>query len=151
MPTWDEMCSAAEEVRARYDDINQRELGRIWDLTDFVLGFTGDVGDLAKLVMAHQGHRADLAADAGRIGHELSDCLFSLIVIAKESGVDLGDRFTTDMAALATRLRPATGPEPATGARVETPSAPTTATVGAGGRGGAAARTFKVEPTGPEV
>lgn len=113
MTTWDEMSAAAGEVRDLYDEINRRKLGRTWGLSDFVLGFTGDVGDLAKLVMAHQGHRADVAASTGAIGHELSDCLFSLMVIAQETGVDLAGRFTTDMATLAARLRPGQ-PSPAT-------------------------------------
>ncbi|MGV9267567.1 phosphotransferase [Kitasatospora sp. NPDC003701] len=104
MPDWDEMTAAARTVRRLYDEANHRTLGRTWDLADFTLGFVGDVGDLAKLVMAHEGHRADVSADRERIGHELSDCLFSLLVIADETGIDLAGRFTADMAAIAARV-----------------------------------------------
>ncbi|WP_395297195.1 hypothetical protein ACF9IK_29980 [Kitasatospora hibisci] len=166
MPTWDEMCAAADEVRVLYDDINQRKLGRTWNLSDFVLGFTGDVGDLAKLILAHQGHRADVAADTGKIAHELSDCLFSLMVIAQETGIDLGDRFTADMAALAAHLRPTTAvdTQPVLEGRTGTASrhghGPATVFTPPGAADerqrmqrahAAAARTLRVEPTGPEV
>ncbi|GLW74693.1 hypothetical protein Kpho02_69900 [Kitasatospora phosalacinea] len=166
MPTWDEMRAAADEVRALYDDINQRKLGRTWDLSDFVLGFTGDVGDLAKLITAHQGHRADVAADTGKIAHELSDCLFSLMVIAEETGIDLGDRFTTDMADLAARLRPTAAVDiqpvvegrPSAASRHDHGPAAVFAPPGEADERqrmrrahATAARTLRVEPTGTEL
>ncbi|MET9403893.1 phosphotransferase [Kitasatospora sp. NPDC002965] len=103
-PDWDGLVAAARDVRRLYDETNRRTLGRTWDLADFTLGFVGDVGDLAKLVMAYQGHRADVPADRERIAHELSDCLFSLLVIAEETGIDLGAGFADDMTALAARI-----------------------------------------------
>ncbi|MFJ8045541.1 nucleotide pyrophosphohydrolase [Kitasatospora sp. NPDC096147] len=96
---------AAREVRDAYDRLNEQRLGRRWDLTDYALGFAGDVGDLAKLVMAQAGHRIDLTADRERIAHELSDCLFSVLVIAEALGIDLEARFPVDMATLAARVR----------------------------------------------
>ncbi|MBF9071852.1 nucleoside triphosphate pyrophosphohydrolase family protein [Streptacidiphilus fuscans] len=102
---WATMQASAIMVRQLYDQLNQQRLRRSWDLGDFALGFVGDVGDLAKLLMAHQGQRTDLVVDEEKIVHELSDCLFSLIVIAHETGIPLGDRFTADMTALSTRVR----------------------------------------------
>ncbi|MFE2726484.1 nucleotide pyrophosphohydrolase [Kitasatospora sp. NPDC059327] len=99
------LYDAAHAVRLAYDQLNQRRLGRRWDLTDYALGFAGDVGDLAKLVMAHEGHRTDVAADREALAHELSDCLFSLLVIAEETDIDLEARFPSDMAALTARIR----------------------------------------------
>ncbi|MEY9956758.1 phosphotransferase [Streptacidiphilus sp. MAP5-52] len=104
MTDWAAMQAGALTARRLYDQLNQQALGRTWDLGDFVLGFVGDVGDLAKLVMAHQGHRADVPVDAEKVAQELSDCLFSLIVIAHETGIALGDRFTADMATLSARV-----------------------------------------------
>ncbi len=96
---------AVREVRAAYNQLNEQRLGRRWDLTDYALGFVGDVGDLAKLVTAHEGHRTDVAASHEALAHELSDCLFSLLVIAEATGIDLEARFPADMAALADRVR----------------------------------------------
>ncbi|WP_404868532.1 hypothetical protein ACI1MP_10715 [Kitasatospora griseola] len=55
--------------------------------------------------MAHEGHRTDVTADREALAHELSDCLFSLLVIAEETGIDLEARFPADMAAIAARVR----------------------------------------------
>ncbi|WP_329486688.1 nucleotide pyrophosphohydrolase [Kitasatospora sp. NBC_01246] len=96
---------AVREVRESYDQLNEQRLGRRWDLTDYALGFVGDVGDLAKLIMAHEGHRTDVAAGRELLAHELSDCLFSLLVIAEATGIDLEARFPADMAALTARIR----------------------------------------------
>ncbi|SDS73988.1 Phosphoribosyl-ATP pyrophosphohydrolase [Streptomyces sp. TLI_053] len=105
MPDRKRLHAAAREVRDAYDRLNDQRLGRRWDLTDYALGFVGDVGDLAKLVMAHEGHRTDVRADREAIAHELSDCLFSLLVIAEATGIDLEARFPADMATLTTRVR----------------------------------------------
>ncbi|MFI8081628.1 hypothetical protein ACIF6L_12660 [Kitasatospora sp. NPDC086009] len=76
------------------------------------------MGDLAKPVMAHDGHRTDVAGGRELLARELSDCLFSLLVIAEETGIDLEARFPADLSALAARVRAqlATGapPPPAT-------------------------------------
>ncbi|WP_406045463.1 hypothetical protein OG799_13905 [Micromonospora sp. NBC_00898] len=52
----------------------------------------GDVGDLAKLVMAVDGRR-EIADARERLGHELADCLWSVLVLADRYGVDLVAEF----------------------------------------------------------
>ena len=42
-------------VKRLYDDYNQLKRGRTWTNEEFMLGFVGDIGDLAKLVMAREG------------------------------------------------------------------------------------------------
>jgi NTP pyrophosphatase (non-canonical NTP hydrolase) len=63
---------------------------------DVVLGFVGDVGDLAKLIQAAEGVRRIPQAEA-RLEHELADCLWSLLVLAGLYGVDLEQAFTKTM------------------------------------------------------
>ena len=71
-----------------------RAAGReVWDTGDLALGFVGDVGDLAKLVMAVDGRR-EIPGARERLGHELADCLWSVLVLADRYGVDLGAEFT---------------------------------------------------------
>jgi NTP pyrophosphatase (non-canonical NTP hydrolase) len=48
----------------------------------------GDVGDLAKLIQASAGVRKIDDWEA-KLGHELSDCLWSIMVLANKCGVDL--------------------------------------------------------------
>ncbi|WP_405796899.1 hypothetical protein [Streptomyces sp. NBC_01506] len=44
-----------------------------------MLGFVGDVGDLAKLVMAEDGARPGGGREA--LEHELADCLWSVLIL----------------------------------------------------------------------
>jgi NTP pyrophosphatase (non-canonical NTP hydrolase) len=63
-----------------------------WSTGDLALGFVGDVGDLAKLVMAVDGRR-EIDDASVRLGHELADCLWSVLVLADRYGVDLEAEF----------------------------------------------------------
>jgi NTP pyrophosphatase (non-canonical NTP hydrolase) len=57
-----------------------------------MLGFVGDVGDLAKLAIAAEGAReAPDGPDA--LGHELADCLWAVLVLARLHDVDLAAEF----------------------------------------------------------
>lgn len=46
------------------------------------------LGDLMKLVKAKEGSRAIAEVDH-RLGHELADCLWSILVLSKLYGVEL--------------------------------------------------------------
>ena len=94
----------AMEVAGLYDDLNQRVRGRVWTREETALGFVGDVGDLAKLVMAAEGARSDVGGPEA-LEHELADCLWSVLVLAARYDVDLGSAFDSTMDDLETRLR----------------------------------------------
>jgi NTP pyrophosphatase (non-canonical NTP hydrolase) len=64
-----------------------------------MLGFMGDVGDLAKLIQAAEGVRAIPDAEA-KLAHELADCLWSAIVLADAYGIGLARAFVDTMDAL---------------------------------------------------
>lgn len=59
-------------------------------------GFVVDVGDLMKLVMAKSGIRYVDAVDK-KLGHELADCLWSILVLSKMYGIDLQKEFLATM------------------------------------------------------
>ena len=59
-----------------------------------------------KLVMAKQGLRAAKGDVDERLAHELSDCLWSVLVLAKLYDVDLEKEFLGTMAELETKLTP---------------------------------------------
>ena len=76
------------EIAQRYDEHNLATRGRTWTREETMLGFVGDVGDLAKLVMAAEGARSDVGGrDA--LEHELADCLWAVLVLAHRFDVDL--------------------------------------------------------------
>ncbi|MFG2907372.1 phosphotransferase [Kitasatospora sp. NPDC048286] len=90
-----DITQRAMHVHSLYDQLNLARQGRPWSRHDFVLGFVGDVGDLAKLTQAADGSRP--APPGPGLGHELADCLWSVVVIAELYGVDLETAFTTTM------------------------------------------------------
>ena len=95
----------ALEVRELYAKIETKRGGRAWTRGELAQGFVGDVGDLMKLLMAKDGlrHADDLDA---RLRHEFGDCLWSLLVLAEASGVDLEKAFNETMDELERRLKP---------------------------------------------
>jgi NTP pyrophosphatase (non-canonical NTP hydrolase) len=86
----------ALEVRRLYAAFEQRRHGRSWSAQELAVGFVGDVGDLAKLVLAKSGVRSIDGADE-KLAHELADCLWSVIVLADAYGVDLEKSFAETM------------------------------------------------------
>lgn len=84
---------AALRLNDLYEELEVKRWGRVWTTQELALGFVGDVGDLAKLIQAHAGVR-DIDDCTAKLGHELSDCLWSVIVLANKCGIDLQAEFT---------------------------------------------------------
>ena len=82
----------ATEIARLYDRYNVTAGRGAWTTGDLALGFVGDVGDLAKLVMAVDGRR-EIADARDLLGHELADCLWAVLVLADRYGVDLAAEF----------------------------------------------------------
>ncbi len=97
------LSTRALQIRALYDQQAVRQGGRPWTPAEFAQGFVGDVGDLMKLAMAKQGLRPAENIDA-RLAHELSDCLWSVLVLADAYGIDLGKSFSRTMDELEQKL-----------------------------------------------
>lgn len=93
---FEQLHNRALEIRRQYAQLEKRRLGRCWTPTELALGFVGDVGDLAKLVMAKAGVRHIPDTDE-KLAHELADCLWSVIVLADAYDINLEDAFTATM------------------------------------------------------
>jgi NTP pyrophosphatase (non-canonical NTP hydrolase) len=93
------------QVAELYDELNLAQRGRVWTRAETMMGFVGDVGDLAKLVMAAEGARSDLGS-RDELEHELSDCLWAVLVLARRYEVDLAAAFDRSMDELEARLTP---------------------------------------------
>jgi NTP pyrophosphatase (non-canonical NTP hydrolase) len=87
-----DLIARARDIRRQYAALEQQTYGRAWTTEEIALGFVGDVGDLAKLVMAADGMRHIPDAEQ-KLAHELADCLWSIIVLADALGVDLESAF----------------------------------------------------------
>jgi len=94
-----ELERVALQLNRLYERLETRRHGRVWTTQELALGFVGDVGDLAKLIQAHVGVRS-IEDCTARLGHELSDCLWSIIVLAHKCGIDLEAEFVRNMEAI---------------------------------------------------
>jgi len=90
------LSARALEIHQRFAAVGRERGGRPWTREEVMQGFVGDVGDLMKLVMAKSGVRAIPDADR-KLAHELSDCLWSVLVLARLYDVDLEKEFLHTM------------------------------------------------------
>ena len=84
------------KIRRLYEEKEKQLYGSAWTSEEIALGFVGDVGDLAKLVVAANGKRK-IENSKEKLEHELSDCLWSVIVLADLHDVDLEKSFLKTM------------------------------------------------------
>ena len=90
------MIDRALAIRKLYEEKEKQLYGTIWTSEEIALGFVGDVGDLAKLVLAENGKRKiDNSKD--KLEHEISDCLWSVIVLANLHDINLEKSFMKTM------------------------------------------------------
>ena len=93
----------ALEIRKQYNEKETQLHGSPWGSEEITLGFVGDVGDLAKLILAENGKR-NIENSKDKLAHELADCLWSVIVLAHTHGIDLEGSFINTMNELETHL-----------------------------------------------
>ncbi|TFH74571.1 nucleotide pyrophosphohydrolase [Cellulomonas sp. HD19AZ1] len=97
------MSARAVAVRELFARREADAHGRAWTTEEIMLGFVGDVGDLAKIVQGKEGVRPRADLDAA-LAHELADCLWSVLVLADAYDVDLPAAFDATMDDLTARL-----------------------------------------------
>ena len=90
-------------IRRLYEQRETQLYGSAWTNEEIALGFVGDVGDLAKLIIAENGKR-NIPDSREKWEHELSDCLWSVIVLAHLHDIDLERSFLNTMEELQKRL-----------------------------------------------
>lgn len=91
-----QLMQRALEIRQQYEVKETQLYGSAWTNEEIALGFVGDVGDLAKLVLAQNGKRI-IPESKEKLEHELADCLWSVIVLANLHEIDLEKSFLNTM------------------------------------------------------
>jgi len=87
------IMSEAKKIRFSYSqDCGERR----WGVPEFLKGFVGDVGNLMRLIRYRKrGHSSE---DINKkLGNELSDCLWSLLILSDELGIDIENAFMSNM------------------------------------------------------
>lgn len=90
------LIDRAISIRKQYSEKEKNLYGSSWTSEEIALGFVGDVGDLAKLIIAENGKR-NIPNSREKLEHELSDCLWSIIVLADLHGINLEKVFLNTM------------------------------------------------------
>jgi NTP pyrophosphatase (non-canonical NTP hydrolase) len=90
------LVERAVTVRQHYAELERKRHGRPWTNEEVALGFVGDVGDLAKLVMVMEGVRS-IPDARQQLAHELADCLWSVVVLSHLYEIDLEQAFLQTM------------------------------------------------------
>jgi NTP pyrophosphatase (non-canonical NTP hydrolase) len=101
--TLHDLMQRAEEIRLKYEESNAKNGKEAWRIRDYAMGFGGDFGDLMKLVMAKENLRDVPDVDA-KLGHELADCLYAILVLANYYDVDLEKDFLETMEVITKRI-----------------------------------------------
>ncbi|MDO8505659.1 MAG: MazG nucleotide pyrophosphohydrolase domain-containing protein [bacterium] len=100
-----DIIKRARHIRRAYDALNYREGDKVWGASEYTQGLVGDVGDLMKLIMAKGGFRFSKEENINvSLKHELSDCLWSVLTIADELGINLEKEFVAMMNKLENKI-----------------------------------------------
>jgi NTP pyrophosphatase (non-canonical NTP hydrolase) len=100
---YNDLLKRAVEIRNKYDELNKVKRNIRWNEQQLMAGFVGDVGDLSKIIMAKHGLR-DMDNVDEELAHELSDCLWSVLVLASKYNIDLASEFMKTMDGLEERI-----------------------------------------------
>ena len=97
------LTKRAQEIRQKYNELNARDGHGKWGGKEYAMGFVTDVGELLEIIMAKENLRRGDNVDE-RLAHELSDCLWSVLVLAGHYNIDLEKEFLKTMDALEQRI-----------------------------------------------
>jgi len=95
----------ALQVKHLYQELNALNHQQSWTYLQYMEGLVGDSGDLMKMLMAKanlRSYKGNLDKD---IAHELSDCLWSILMISQELGMNIEEEFSKNMAELKTSVQ----------------------------------------------
>ena|SRR3989344_4527141 len=102
--TFEEAIEKARSIRKTYEVLERKKFGKEWERKDLVLGFVHDVGDFVKTTMIMDGTREANPDSKYMLSHELSDCLWSIIILADKYDIDLKESFEENMNSMEQRL-----------------------------------------------
>jgi len=94
-----EIIKRAKEIRGDYKALVEEKGREQQNISNYTQKLMVDVADLIKLVMAKEDLKKGEDVDK-ELAHELSDCLWSILVIADELDVDLEREFLSTMVEL---------------------------------------------------
>jgi len=93
----------ALRIRDLYREFENKNVGRAWSNEEIFIGLVSDIGDMSRLILAKEGARKIENLEM-KMEHEISDCLWALLVLAKNYDIDLEKAFFENMKGLKDRI-----------------------------------------------
>ena len=98
-----DISNKALDIRNKYIQLEKKKYGCEWTREQIAQGFANDVSDLMKLLI--QKSTAPNTLDINKkIAHELSDCLWSIIILANKHNINLEQSFLITMTELEEKI-----------------------------------------------
>ncbi|MCS7475764.1 hypothetical protein ACFFQW_24825 [Umezawaea endophytica] len=89
--------SRALRVRALYERLELHLNGKVWTSHELMLGFANDVGQVGRLLLAHDGTWAVQGDPRAELEHKLAESVWWCLVLADRLGIDLGEAYQNTM------------------------------------------------------
>ncbi len=94
---FEEIIKRAKQIREKYAELEKKRDGKEWTKEQLLQGFLKDVSEL-KMILSSQ------EVDNTKLGHELADCLWSIIILADKYNINLEESFIRTMNELEERF-----------------------------------------------
>lgn len=91
----------ALEIRSKYNQLERDQSKQPWDALKLARGFKKDVSELIEILEQSE-------PDPKKISHELGDCLWGVLVIARKLDIDIERAFWTTMGEIEQRFKDGT-------------------------------------------
>jgi hypothetical protein len=90
----------ALSVRALYEVLEKRFNGETWSLHELMIGFSNDVGQIGRLLLADSGTWPIDGDAQAELRHKLSESIWWVFVLADRLDIDIDTAYATTMATL---------------------------------------------------
>ncbi len=101
----DELIKKVKTLKQQYHALNRLEGYKVWGTNEYLLGLQGDVGDLVKRYLAKKGFTFARKDDDTKLGEELADILWDILVIAEELDMDLEAEFAKTLKRIENKIK----------------------------------------------
>ena len=84
-----------KQIKDAYADMNRKKGKEVFRAKDYADAFVGDVGDLMKILISYS--KRPTRDGYKKISHKLADCLWSILAITDELGIDIEKEYLINM------------------------------------------------------
>lgn len=91
-------------VRSLYEILEERFNGKTWSLHELMIGFSNDVGQIGRLLLAHDGTWNIEGDPRAELRHKLAESVWWTFVLADKLDIDIDEAYAQTMDRIRTGL-----------------------------------------------